>query len=334
MEMMDRHQHQGVGPESRWALGCLLRRADEGVAALDMVVRVLARRLMPRGYMPIRRVPGTESGRWQMYSWARGYRDVMEYVIERHLQTGFLPVDQEIPTEAPPMRSASPQSVVASEARGSTPREAVSITEEATSTVRASSGSSRQETTSPQSLDSSWALNSNGDLTHVEPASPSEQPRGPPEPRPVTDPAEPGDVAAPETAEVADHGVHEGTPGTSGLDRALRGELLGIWAEPSSLVSPGTPGEADARHSGTELVLSSSTSTTSSAPLWTAPLLSSCLPGVGSSGNSSFDSEGNASSSTVWSCSPMASGSGSTSCSQVTSETSSTTSCSSTCSWS
>ena len=322
MEMMDRHQHQGVGPESRWALGCLLRRADEGVTALDMVVRVLARRLMPRGYLPIRRVPGTESGRWQMFSWARGYRDGLEYVLERHLQTGFLPVDHEIPTEAPPMRSASPQSVVASEARGSTPREAVSITEEATSTVRASSGSSRQETTSPQSLDSSWALNSNGDLTHVEPASPSEQPRGPPVPCPVTDPAEPGEVAAPETADVVDHGVHEETSGISDLDRALRGELLGLWAEPSSAVSPGTPGDADARPSGTELVVSSSTSTTSSAPLWTASLHPSCSPGVGSSGNSSFCSEGNASSSTVWSCS------------QVTSGTSSTTTCSSTCMWS
>eukprot|EP00439_Symbiodinium_sp_Y106_P039173 s2481_g4.t2 len=30
MEMLDRHQAEGRGPEARWALGCLLRRLDEG----------------------------------------------------------------------------------------------------------------------------------------------------------------------------------------------------------------------------------------------------------------------------------------------------------------
>ena len=162
MEMLDRHQQEGRGPEARWALGCFLRRVDEGVQALDSIIRILARRLVPRGYMPVRRVPSSETLRWQVFSWARGYRDCFEFVIGRHMQTGLMPDDNEIPTEAPRLSSPSPRSVVASEAQASTPREAVSITEAASSPPAASSGDSVEDQVSGESLDSEWVKDESG----------------------------------------------------------------------------------------------------------------------------------------------------------------------------
>ena len=231
MQMLDQHQLEGRGPEARWALGCLLRRADEGAQALDSVIHVLNRRLLPRGYVPVRRVPSSETVRWHIYNWARGYSECLEFIVARHLATGLIPDNHTIPTEAPQLRPSSPPSVVASEAAASTPREAVSITEAASSPRCPSSGSGSEEQAS-HSLDSSRAVDSNGVVVSVETASPSDLPRGPPVPRPVNEP--PGEHA------VAEH--TEGAEATSALpvassecphswSRALNGELLGIWAE-------------------------------------------------------------------------------------------------------
>ena len=124
MEMLDRHQAEGRGPEARWALGCLLRRLDEGTQALDAILGVLSRRLVPRGYLPVRRYPSAEGQRWHIYNWARNYCSDLVFVVERHLQTGLTPDDQHVPSEGDhsrPLRSRSPQSVVASEAQASTP---------------------------------------------------------------------------------------------------------------------------------------------------------------------------------------------------------------------
>ena len=231
MEALDRHQAEDRGPEARWALGCLLRRVDEGAHALDEALRILARRLVPRGYLPVRRYPTNEGARWHIYNWARAYGDDLLHVLDRHLQTGLTPGDQVFPDAGQPVRAPSSPSVVASEAQASTPREAVSITDDAASD-NPSSGDSEdgeEEQASQPSLDSSWARNDTGTWVHVESASPSTLPRGPPPPHPVNTPESTNEeVIGSNTAEAGSR--EEPTQ----LERALRGELLGIWSEPAS----------------------------------------------------------------------------------------------------
>ena len=48
-----------------------LQRANEAVDAMDTIVEILARRIIPRGYLPICRVPAREDARWRLFSWAR-----------------------------------------------------------------------------------------------------------------------------------------------------------------------------------------------------------------------------------------------------------------------
>ena len=237
MEMLDRHQAEGRGPEARWALGCLLRRLDEGTQALDAILGVLSRRLVPRGYLPVRRYPSAEGQRWHIYNWARNYCSDLVFVVERHLQTGLTPDDQHVPSEGDhsrSLRSRSPQSVVASEAQASTPREAVSITDDE-EVACASSGSSTEEPASSQSLTSDWALDEHGVRVRVLPASPGDAPRGPPPPEPVHAPA--GDAPTDDDA-ASSGGVNAlSAEGEGSLARALRGELLGIWSERPQMAS-------------------------------------------------------------------------------------------------
>ena len=171
----------------------------------------------------MRRYPAREEHRWRIFSWARGYRDDFVHVVERHLQTGIIPADAEFPQapqwDGPP----SSPSVVASEARGSTPREAVSITDSATPPRPSSSGESGEEQVSRSSLNSDHALDENGVLVRVDPASPSDLPRGPPVPRPVNEP-----MGMPDGQAVTEEQQEE--PLTD-FQRALRGERLGIWRD-------------------------------------------------------------------------------------------------------
>ena len=74
--------------------------------------------------------------------------------------------------------------MVASEAQASTPRKAVSMTDDGSS-QKASSGDSGEEPVSMASIDSNQAYNDDGVLVNVEPASPSDVPRDPPVPVPV-----------------------------------------------------------------------------------------------------------------------------------------------------
>ena len=227
--------------------GEVLRRAGLWVASFADSTKG-RRRLMPswvsslaasfpRGYLPVRRYPSAEGQRWHVYNWARNYCSDLVFVVERHLQTGLTPDDQHVPSEGDhsrPLRSRSPQSVVASEAQASTPREAVSITDDE-EVACASSGSSTEEPASSQSLTSDWALDEHGVRVRVLPASPGDAPRGPPPPEPVHAPA--GDAPAGDDA-ASSGGVNAlSAEGEGSLARALRGELLGIWSERPQMAS-------------------------------------------------------------------------------------------------
>eukprot|EP00439_Symbiodinium_sp_Y106_P060929 s1821_g9.t1 len=277
MEMLDRHQAEGRGPEARWALGCMVRRLDEGTQALDAIRGVLSRRLVPRGYLPVRRYPVGESERWSIFNWARNYRDDFVFVLDRHLQTGMIPEDQNFPREFNEPRSSrarSSPSVVASEAQASSPREAVSITDDAASerSEHASLSGSTEGQASGNSVNSDWALDENGVLMQFAPAPPGVTPCGPPPPEPVN---------ASQTTESLERVAEGETP----LARALRGELLGVWREPlaeqnvstaldgSSSALPGpsqmtldlAAAEEDNEYVGT---LATSSSSTTTAMVW------------------------------------------------------------------
>ena len=88
---MDERQTRGTGPESRWAIGCIIQRSNEAIEALEMVVEILARRVVPRGYLPVRRVPGLESERWRMFNWARQVNPILADTLEAHVRTPLQP---------------------------------------------------------------------------------------------------------------------------------------------------------------------------------------------------------------------------------------------------
>ena len=84
------HQEEGRGPMSRWALACVIRRAHHTQDLLEHLIRVLRRRLEPRGYWPIVRVPRDRAQANQMYAWARHFGRVVQECAEECFQ---LPLD-------------------------------------------------------------------------------------------------------------------------------------------------------------------------------------------------------------------------------------------------
>ena len=205
LETMDRQQQEGRGPEVRWALGCFLNRASEATDALDAILGVLQRRLLPRGFVPIRRVPRNEQMRLSLFNWARNQRVILEGILGRHLDVGLVPGDNDLPPAEGGMAVSvepehSPASVVATEAAASSPVEAVSITP----SVSANEGFGRGvQNSSSDERSSHRAVNSRGEMVSVPSADEGAEPRGPPPPAPV------GSVAS-----------------------ALAGGLHGVWFEP------------------------------------------------------------------------------------------------------
>ena len=88
---LDLHQQEDRGPESRWALARMARRAQEGLDALDVVAGLLARRLVPRGFWLVQRPPASEALRWNMFQWARTTSEVFLQTLHLHLYTPLQP---------------------------------------------------------------------------------------------------------------------------------------------------------------------------------------------------------------------------------------------------
>ena len=169
LDSLEDHQRAGSGPEGRWALGCLLQRATEAIAAMDMLAEVMARRIVPRGYLPVRRVPQREEARWRYFSWARQAVDVFVNTADVHLRTPLQPGE----TEA--RQSDLPQATAEGE-RG----------EGGSSDSCDGLGSPARAASSQSDM----ALNSDGEMVEVEPHLPEagDPPRGPPPPLPVHEP--------------------------------------------------------------------------------------------------------------------------------------------------
>ena len=204
----DRMQADGRGGESRWSLDCLRVRLVDGIDALDALHEVISRRFLPRGFVPITRVPNTEEERWRMFNWGRNYVDLFVQTLEAHLNTRLQPQDT---TENLGMQATESPSAPSAAVGSHTETEAEHPQGCSSTEVASSSGPGRRRATrrrartsrsrSPTgtsvwqpSLDSSNVVDSQGLPVHVSPRSPSGGPFGPPPPVPANLPWAPTEL--------------------------------------------------------------------------------------------------------------------------------------------
>ncbi|CAE7208035.1 unnamed protein product [Symbiodinium sp. CCMP2592] len=200
-QILDRMQEQDQGPEGRWALGCLRHRLIDGMEALEALYEVITRRLVPRGFLPIRRVPREEQQRWRLFNWIQNYVELFTTTLERHLSVRLQPADTE---GTPSMPASSPEQVSLPSSEGARSSRGTEAASSSTSGRRSSSRrrasrrrDRRTRSRSPTgtsvhvpSMNSEWAANSQGELVWVPPRSPTHGPFGPPPPMPVNLPTD------------------------------------------------------------------------------------------------------------------------------------------------
>ena len=143
-----------------------MRRVGEGADAQQAIFQVLRRRLVPRGLLPVTRVPRVEQQRWNIFTWVRQYVSLFLEELDTHLRTPLQPVETN--------RSSS------SEDDG---REHSRSRSRSRSRPRSPEGSLRSP--GDVSLHSDRAINSEGEEVHVPDAEPGTPQRGPPPPDPV-----------------------------------------------------------------------------------------------------------------------------------------------------
>ncbi|CAE7333994.1 unnamed protein product [Symbiodinium microadriaticum] len=120
-QLDDRQELYGTGAEGRWAIQCMLRRAQEAEEALGSLLDVLADRLEPQGFWPIRRVPRTEGHRWVTFNWGRQLVPILVDCLQAHLDTRLQAEEAALsPVVAPP------EAVATSSHHSTTPADTVS----------------------------------------------------------------------------------------------------------------------------------------------------------------------------------------------------------------
>ncbi|CAE7273684.1 NNT, partial [Symbiodinium sp. CCMP2456] len=119
LDVLQDHQVQERGPESRWALQCVLRRAEHAEEALELMLNVISRRLQPRGVYPITRTPGTDNQMRNLYSWAQNFASVILHSMEEILRRPLFEHDFE--PEFVGQNASSSSSVRAARTEGRSP---------------------------------------------------------------------------------------------------------------------------------------------------------------------------------------------------------------------
>ena len=242
---IDDHDSADRGPEARWALGRMVQRIDEGLDTVEKILQVLLRRLRPRGVWPVVRTPVNQVDQLRLFNWVRNFGDLFPRVLERHLGVPLQPSETgEARAETPlPLQPQASSSSGSTQTRPSEApvRAAPDIAQVATAVdqaeplpvrnVDASSSSSWSTNEAPRSRSRSRSRASSGSsILHYDsdnwglPTCLFEAPCT------VGGPADTTGRSARTPA--LETNLTE--PPTSSLDRALRGELLGIWREPPS----------------------------------------------------------------------------------------------------
>ncbi|CAE7824465.1 C28H8.4, partial [Symbiodinium sp. KB8] len=105
LECLEDHQAADHGPEARWALARLVRRLEDAQASLQVVLEVLARRLRPRGYLPVTRVPHARAEQVRLLTWMINSAAFVTETLEFHLRTPLQPDETTLaagPRASPP----------------------------------------------------------------------------------------------------------------------------------------------------------------------------------------------------------------------------------------
>ncbi|CAE7236843.1 unnamed protein product, partial [Symbiodinium necroappetens] len=110
---LDRHQEQGTGPEARWELSRLVARMESCAETLEALMEVLHRRLVPRGFLPVQRMPATIHDQQRFYQWVSQYNTLCVDAIVRNMEAP-LQTDEvesnEVPDAGPPVSVEQPSS--------------------------------------------------------------------------------------------------------------------------------------------------------------------------------------------------------------------------------
>eukprot|EP00439_Symbiodinium_sp_Y106_P033480 s2153_g4.t1 len=181
LEALDTEQVEGRGPEARWSIARLMQRVTDAQETINATMRVLNRRLRPRGVLPIQRVPRPETERWRRFMWGRQFAGIFRDCLETNLMTPLQHGEDADAVGA--SSSSSPVRPVGTrnESHGSPP-----TTTRARSRSRSRSLSSHGRVSSDaQDCDSEFAWDSEGELVHLSDAEPGAVAAGPPQPLPA-----------------------------------------------------------------------------------------------------------------------------------------------------
>ena len=181
-----------LGPEARWGLARLVRRADEGMVALQCILDVLLRRLRPRGTWPVVRTPYREIDQLRHFHRARNYGSIFEETLTHHLNVPLQPRE-----DGPNME---PDTVGV---------DAGPPVEEDEADMGAASSSSSSQQAADRERSRSRSVRRTADADAA------------------------AGVDRPEQHGGQQPGVHTVFPPS--MQRALDGELMGVWREPEEL---------------------------------------------------------------------------------------------------
>ena len=176
LQCLDDMQADGRGPEHRWGLGRLVRRADEAVDATGAIVEVLRRRLQPRGLLPVQRRPRNQVARLRMFNWAQQFTSIFNDCMAQHLRTRLQPGED---TEVDGISQSSSSSSLHGGSMQSRDRSR-------TPGRRLSDGDSPRDS---EVGSSEYAYDSDQNLVAIPPARPGTPRNGPLPPTPVNLPA-------------------------------------------------------------------------------------------------------------------------------------------------
>ena len=211
LDRLDDHNSFETGPEARWALCRLVQRAEDGVQCLEAILEILHRRLRPRGYLPVVRVPRQEADRMRFFTWVRQYTTLFVTSLERHLSIMLQPVEG-IDSPPPPYDQVRPNPADSAIVRQA---EALRSEAVASSSTTAAMGSNVGTEEDQEAASSSSSSASPSVAVRLRSRSPVRGSTG-------TGPAE-----------VATANSLEYTPGEE-VQQALAGDLMGVWREPTS----------------------------------------------------------------------------------------------------
>ena len=250
---IDDHDSADRGPDARWALGRMVQRIDEGLDTVEKVLQVLLRRLRPRGVWPVVRTQVNQVDQLRLFNWVRNFGDLFPRVLEHHLRVPLQPSEVgDVETRAQPQEQASsssgPTRTQSTSQLAQTTRTQVDTGNEdhepAPSSRDGASTSSRHTNEPPGSRSRSRGRASSSS-SHIHYDSDG---WGLPicllMPPPTFEGREwldetPGNTTVAPASMV--HVEPDGDPRmVSTFERALRGELLGIWREPDGGVASST----------------------------------------------------------------------------------------------